>query len=57
MNAFVASDCRNLLSRRKLRSMIVPEIDEESLKKLPYWKQWLYRTARELSAKEGEHGR
>jgi len=36
--------------------MKVPEIDEESLKKLPYWKQWLYGTARELS-KEGEHGR
>jgi hypothetical protein len=57
MNILPASDCGNLLSRRKLRSMRVPEIDEESLKKLPYWKQWLYKTAKELSAKEGEHGR
>jgi hypothetical protein len=37
--------------------MKVPEIDDEILKKLPYWKQWLYRTAKELETKEGEHGR
>jgi hypothetical protein len=36
--------------------MKVPEIDEETLKKLPYWKQWLYKTVRELSAKEGAYG-
>jgi hypothetical protein len=28
--------------------MKVPEIDDETLKRLPYWKQWLYKTAREL---------
>ncbi len=26
----------------------LPDIDEETLKKLPYLKRWLYRTAREL---------
>jgi len=35
--------------------MNVPEIDDETLKKLPYWKQWLYKTARELE--EDERGR
>jgi hypothetical protein len=37
--------------------MEVPEIDDDDLKRLPYWKQWLYKTAREVSEKEGEHGR
>jgi hypothetical protein len=26
----------------------IPNIDEATLKKLPYWKQWLYKTLREL---------
>jgi hypothetical protein len=24
------------------------EIDEETLKKLPYWKQWLYKAVKEV---------
>lgn len=25
----------------------LPNIDEETLKKLPYWKRWLYKTLKE----------
>jgi len=28
--------------------MKVPDIDEETLKKLPYWKQWLYKTLKDF---------
>jgi len=30
----------------------LPEIDEETLKKLPYWKQWLYRTIKEIQSEK-----
>jgi hypothetical protein len=30
----------------------LPEIDEETLKKLPYWRRWLYETTRELKQQE-----
>jgi len=56
MNVFVASDGQHFPFWQESCFMKVPEIDEEILKKLPYWKQWLYRTAKELS-EEGEHGR
>jgi len=31
--------------------MRVPDIDEETLRKLPHWKQWLYMTMKEISEK------
>lgn len=36
---------RSLTSSACLR---VPDVDEETLKKLPYWKQWLYKTLKEI---------
>jgi len=29
----------------------IPHIDEPTLRKLPYWKAWLYRTLREIEEK------
>jgi len=31
-----------------VKTLNLPEIEEETLKKLPYWKQWLYNTVKEL---------
>jgi hypothetical protein len=31
----------------------IPEIDEETLKKLPYWKRWLYKTIRKAQEEKG----
>jgi hypothetical protein len=33
--------------------MKLPEIDEDTLKKLPYWKQWLYKTLKEAERESG----
>lgn len=30
----------------------MPDIDEEALRKLPYWNQWLYRALRELDKRK-----
>jgi len=30
----------------------IPDIDEDTLKKLPYWKQWLYSTVKEIIEEE-----
>lgn len=30
----------------------LPKIGEETLKKLPYWKRWLYKTIKELEAEQ-----
>jgi hypothetical protein len=30
----------------------IPSIDEETLKKLPYWKRWLYTTIKEIMDEE-----
>jgi hypothetical protein len=30
----------------------VPDLDEETLKKLPYWKRWLYLSIKEIVEKE-----
>jgi hypothetical protein len=32
--------------------MYVPNIDEETLRKLPYWKQWLYKAVKEVIEEE-----
>jgi hypothetical protein len=30
----------------------IPDLDEETLNKLPYWKRWLYLTLKEIAEKE-----
>ena len=30
----------------------LPQIDDATLNKLPYWKQWLYRTVKEIQDEE-----
>jgi|GEM_PF-3273598 len=36
--------------------MYVPNIDEETLKKLPHWKQWLYKAVKEILKEKSELG-
>jgi len=47
-----AIDDRIFPERKLLKNHEPSEIDEETLRKLPYWKQWLYRTAKEIRAKQ-----
>lgn len=36
-----------------MEKISLPQIDKETLERLPYWKRWLYKTIKEIQ-EEGE---
>jgi len=39
------------VSNKLMSNFKIPDINEETLKKLPNWKQWFYRTMKEIIEK------